>query len=418
MFTGIQLSRGWRRRNAVIVAGLASLTASAQDILPSFNGGGSTQPAFLPNTGVYQAPPLEASGTPPLMHWGELALRPKLDYRFLYGDGIPVSTNHNYTTAIQSFAPGMLLEFGSQWTLLWTPTELLYSNNHFTDVLNQEVVLRGGVTNSSTAFSVQQSYAQSTSPNVETGGQTEAELYSTTLSMNRAFNSRWSLEAGIDQRFRFTSRYQGFRDWSTLDWMSYQLTPRLNLALGLGGGYTEVIGSVNSIYEQANGRVNWRLSDRFSLGLSAGAEERELQQTGGGQLFNPLFSASVGYQMTERTRFSLAAARTISVSYIHAELTETTTLQGSLTEQLAERWRFIASAAYFSLNYVGTELIGTGVGTLLRQDSGYSMYARLTYSPFNRGTVALLTNYRESKSSDSIYSLSGLQFGFELRYDY
>ena len=110
-------SRGWRRRNAVIAAGLASLTASAQDILPSFNGGGGTQPAFLPNTGVYQAPPLEASGNPPLMHWGDLALRPKLDYRFLYGDGIPVSTNHNYTTAIQSFAPGMLLEFGRR-TLL------------------------------------------------------------------------------------------------------------------------------------------------------------------------------------------------------------------------------------------------------------------------------------------------------------
>ncbi len=393
---------------------------------PSGGAGSSAFPdgGILQKNGIYQAPPAEPNSLPPFMHWGELTLRPELVYRFIAGDGIPVSTNRSYSTVIQEFSPGLILGFGPSWDLQYTPTERLYSNHNFVDGLDHYVDLRGNVTNQATTLSLSQKYTHSLSPLLETGAQTETDTYDTELGAVHLLNGEWSLEAGLSQNFRYPARYQGYRDWSTLDWLAYQVTPRLNLAMGLGVGYTAVIDSVDSIYEQAQGRMNLRLTERLSLGLNGGAQERQLLSNGGGNLFNPIYGASILFAPGHDTVISLGVSQVTTVSYVPGNLTETTSLELSLKQQIFERVSLLLEGGYRQNSYVNElrfAIAGGGIvdfGSVVRKDDTYSISTRLVYSFSTRGTLAFLYRYRMNDSSQQGYAVTSNQVGIELGYHY
>ena len=424
-------SRGRRllgRTAAAWLGGLGVVAVQGQDLVtpPSGGGGSSAFPdgGVLQKSGIYQAPPLAPNTLPPLVHWGELTLRPDLVYRFILGDGIPVSTNRSYSTVIQEFSPGLSLGFGPHWDLQYTPTERLYSNHNFVDGLDHYVDLEGSVTNQATSLSVSQKYIHTLSPLLETGAQTETDIYDTELRASHLLNSKWSLEAGLSQNLRYPGLYQGYREWSTLDWLAYQMTPSLNLAMGMGLGYTAVIDSVNSVYEQAQGRMNLRLTDRLSLGLNGGAQERQLLSNGGGNLFNPIYGASILFRTGSGTVISLGASQVTMVSYVPGNLTETTTLELSLKQQILERVSLILAGGYRQNSYVNElrfAVAGGGIvdfGSVVRKDDTFSFSTRLIYAFSTRGTLALFYRYRMNESSQQGYALTSNQVGIELGYHY
>ena len=424
-------SRGRRllgRTAAAWLGGLGVVAVQGQDLVtpPSGGGGSSAFPdgGVLQKSGIYQAPPLAPNTLPPLVHWGELTLRPDLVYRFLLGDGLPVSTNRSYSTVIQEFSPGILLGLGPYWDLRYTPTERLYSNHNFVDGLDHYVNLQGNVTNRATTLTLKQAYSHTTAPLLETGGQTEVDNYDTRLRAVHLFNGELSLDVGVSQYFRFTSQYQSYRDWSTLDWLAYQVTPRLNLAMGLGMGYSAAINSANSLYEQAQGRMNLQLTDRLSLGLYGGVEEREVLSKGGGNLFNPIFGASILFAPGHDTVISLGASRVTSVSYTAGNLNETTAVELSLVQQLLERVSLRLIGGYQQVAYVNElrfAISGGGIvdfGSVVRKDDAYLLTAQVIYAFSKRGTLALLYRYSNNKSSEQGYALTSNQVGIELGYHY
>jgi hypothetical protein len=363
-------------------------------------------------------------------HWGLLTLHPHVFYSFIYADGLESSPSNHQSTAINEISPGMLINIGRHWTLDYTPTLTYYSNRRFQDSLDQSVLLTGGTSYGDWDFGLSQSYTSTSDPQVETASQTPTETYSTALNALWKFGDRMSVNFGLQQNFQFTSSSPGLggganpqlnsfqnlensRDWSTLEWLNYQFAPRFDVGVGAGAGYVGVDVGPDQTYEQLQGRVNWRASDKISIQANVGFEDRQFQTGGEGALFNPIFGAAIQYQPFEQTRISLTASRTVVPSYFQDQVQETTSVSADLNQRLLQKFHFDLNVGYTSDDYTGT----TGLGGN-RTDNYYFINARLSHPFLKRGTLAIFYQHTENSSSQPGFGYASNQVGLEVGYSY
>ena len=104
-------------------------------------------------------------------------------------------------------------------------------------------------------------------------------------------NSKMSLDLGLKQNFVSADNFSSYNEWSTLDWLNYEFWPQLDAALGVGGGYDDEAASPDMTFEQFQGRVNWRATEKVSFQIHGGVEDRQILSGGTGHLINPVFDA-------------------------------------------------------------------------------------------------------------------------------
>lgn len=360
-----------------------------------------------------------AQSVPPVVpespfQYGPLTLRPHFLYRFLYGSGIQSSPGQPQASITHNISPGLLLAIGSHWTLDYTPTWTVYSNHHFHDTLDHTVELIGGTTYEDWVLGLSQSYTRSSSPLVETGRQTDEETYSTALNASYRFGQQMSLDLGGNQDFRFTQQLADSRQWSTMDWLNYRFWPRLEAALGLGLGYVDVSPGVDQTYEQYQARIDWRATDKVSLHVHGGVEDRQFLAAGERELINPIFGASLQYQPFDVTRVSLNVDRTVSTSPFTNQVTETTSVSGTLNQRLLENFYLNLLGEYRFVTYTAAAN-GVLAG---RRDDYYSVTVRLSTTFLKRGTAATFYQYSGNSSNRGGFGYTSSQVGLELGYRY
>jgi hypothetical protein len=351
---------------------------------------------------------------PPLpLQLGPVTVHPHLDYQLLYGNGIQSSPGQQQDTIVQKVSPGVLFNLGDHWTLDYTPTLTFYSSTSFQNTVDQSVQLGWGTAYDDWFFSGSQSYASSSDPNVETAAQTDQETYSTAFNASYQFNDKMSLDVGLNQNLNYvgngaspTNYLQNLANskaWSTMDWLNYQFWPRLNAGIGAGIGYTIQDGSPDLLYEQYQGQVNWRATDKVSFQLSGGLQDQQYLSGGAGDLVTPIFGATIQYQPFEQTRLSLSASRSVSASYFQNQVIENTQITADLNQRLLGKLQLDIGGSYGTSKYVAS--IGSSSASLStgRNDDYYSFNARLTYPLLKRGTVSVFYQYSENSSSQTGY---------------
>jgi hypothetical protein len=357
--------------------------------------------------------------------WGPVTARPHLLYTLVYATGLQSTTNNPQDTFIHEISPGILFDLGKHWSLDYTPTLRYYSNSHFKDELDQAVTFAGATSYEDWLFGLSQSYTASSSPQTETGTQTDEENYQTALTASYAFNSKMSLDMSLNQSFDFVDNAFGLTNqnssedtytWSTLEWLNYEFWPRLNAGIGAGGGFVKVSTGPDQTFEQLLGRVNWRATDKISFQVNGGFEESQFLANGVGDLFNPIFGAAIQYQPFEQTQISLGANRTVSASSLYTvnEVVEITSVNCNLNQRLLGKIYMDLGAGYSEEKY--TVSISTLSGG--RTDDYYFLNARLSYPMLKRGTVAVTYQYNSNSSNVQGFSYSSNQVGFEVGYSY
>ncbi len=346
--------------------------------------------------------------------WGEITLRPHLSYRVLYGDGIQSTPGQQKTTVVQEISPGLLFELGRHWTLDYTPTWRLYSSDQFRDGLDHNVILTGGTAYEDWILGVSQSYAATSAPLIETGTQTDQEIYATALTASYRFNSKMSVDLAVNQNFLLAQQFNSSREWSTMDYFNYQFWPRLDVAVGAGFGYVAVSTGPNMTYEQYQGRISWRATDKVSLQVHGGLEDRQFLSGGAPDLINPVFGASVQYQPFVNTTLSLNASRAVTASYFQSQVTENTSLTLNLNQRLFKKLNLNLSGGYNMTTYISS-LTGAEAG---RTDNNYSFNARLSIPFLKRGTAAVFYQYNDNSSSAPGFAFSSSQIGLEVGFRY
>jgi hypothetical protein len=389
----------------------------------------STNQAFTASmVAVPEPPPL-----PSALQWGPVDVRPHLLYRFVYGDGIQAAPGQSSKTAINEVYAGVLFALGENWTLDYTPTVSIYSSSQFQNTVDQSVSLRGLATYEDWSFNLQQSYAKTTEPLVETGEQTEEDTYLTSLMASWAMNSKLNLQIGLAQNFLDAGNFQSLKEWTTPEWLDYRVASGFSMGIGVTLGYDSLSLSPHETFEEGQGRIQWNPGPKLSIQTSGGVEDRQL---GGGapDLITPIFGASLYYQAFERTRLGLNLSRSVSPSLFQSQLQTSTSLGASLRQGITSKLALTIDGSYFYSPYQNTALVPiTGpfvngspdqtigpVPTALlqtdRTDKQWSVNVHLSWALTDRGTIDVFYSRSENTSALTLFSYSSVQVGFSLGY--
>lgn len=354
---------------------------------------------------------------------GPVTFRPHVNYSLIYGNSIEYSTNHTASTIIQTIAPGMSVDLGKHWTLDYTPTLTYYSSSQFQNTLDHSASLNGATAYGDWLLGLTQAWSLSTAPLAQTAAQTKDEDFNTGASASYVINDHFSTDLSGNQDLNYVSGLEDSKTWSTMDWLNYSFSKRFSIGAGAGGGYTSLSPDANSIgsngiqtFEQLQGRINWRVTDKIGFSVSAGFEDRQFHTLGMSDSLNPIFSASIQYLPFSHTQLSLTASRTVSSSdyYILSQSTEVTSLGVALNQRLLKEFYLDVDAGYSDSTY--NESIT--IASLSRDDNQYTFTVALRHPFLKRGSVSVSYQYQDNQSNTAGFSYSTSQIGLQVGYSY
>lgn len=344
---------------------------------------------------------------------GPVTLIPHFAYRFLYGTGIQAAPGHQSITAISSLSPGILLDAGTHWSFDYTPTWSLYSNPAFKDTVDESATLVGAGTFSEWNLQFSQAYSYSSDPQIETGMQTNLTDYVTKFGGSYVFNSNASIDSSITQDYRIVLGYPDTLEWSTLNWLNYQLSPRLRGGIGGGFGYVDQSQGTNEFFVQPQIQLSLQATDKITITAHGGMENRRFIGSSEPSLNSPIYDISVQYQPEEQTKFTLSGDELISPAYFQDQTTRSTQWGASFQQRLLKRLYLSATANRQIVSYISS----VALSPTARKDNQASYSVRLSTSIRKINLTLLYQNSRNS-SSFGEYGYSSAQFGFELGYRY
>jgi DUF2075 family protein len=341
-----------------------------------------------------------------------MSVQPQLMYRLTYGDGIQASLGQPVTTGIQEISPGIVFRLGSAWTMDYTPTWTFYSNREFKDTLGHAADLNGRIAYGDWTCGVSQDYSRSSAPLVETGQQTMQETYSTRINASDRLGSRTVLEMSVSQDVRFAATFTNTREWSTQEWLHYELSPRLDAAPGLSYGYVGVSPGPDMTYWKPDMQIVWKATDKIAFNVQGGVERRKSRAIDAKVLTNPILNAAVLYQLTGTTSFSLSASREVAVSYFANDITVSTAWHAAVQQRLLGKLQLGVGAGQQKTSYVSV-INSLPAGRNTRYDS---FDVSLGTTVLRRGNASVFYQISRNSSNIGAYRFSshqiGLQFGY------
>jgi hypothetical protein len=396
----------------------------------------TNQPPPLPPPAFETAPASRLAGTsqlapasaaplspvPPLLRWGPLTLQSHLLYSLSYGNGLQASPGQSSSSLINEVDPGILFQWGSHWTLDYTPTLRFYSSRAFKNTFDNAVTLTGGTTYEDWSFGLSQSYASSSEPLIETAAQTDQQTFSTGLSAVRQLGSQTSLELGASQNFRFIDstvpgqQLTDTRSWSTMDWLNYQFWSRLGAAIGAGFGYDNLPVGTDMTSEQLQGRITWKVVQKLSFVLSGGAQDRQFLAPDVPDLISPIFSFSAQYSPFEVTTLSLSASRSVSPSFFSDQVSESTSISAGLHQRLLGKLSLDLSGGYGTSTYHASSTAPVAANVSNYDTTTFS--AQLSLPVLKRGSAAVFYSVNYNTSGGANYNYTTTQVGLQLSYRY
>jgi len=347
--------------------------------------------------------------------WEGLTLRPHPFYQFISADGIQANTNQVVNTTIQNISLGALLEIGRHWTLDYTPGWTIYSNSQLANNFGQTVQLTGGTVYKDWVLGLSQGYSDTSVLSAETATQVREQSYLTQASANYTLNSKMSLDLAADQKFISADQLDSYKEWATLDWFNYSFWSRLNAAIGLGGGYDHEDNAYPDMaFQQVEGRVNWRATDKISFQIHGGVEIRQFLSGGASDVVNPIFDASVQYHPFEQTKLTLKGERIVEPSYFENQVTENTSISLNLNQRLLGKVFLDLTGGYEKSDYIAT----LNNSTTDRTDDYDYLNVGLSRSFLKRGTFGVFYQISRDNSSVAGYSFTSNQIGCQIGFRY
>ncbi len=350
------------------------------------------------------------------LQWGPFSAHPHLTYGFTYATGVLFKPGEPISTALNTVSPGISI-VSTHLYLDYTPTLNYYSKGPYDDNLGHSVVFRANFGRGDWSFHLNHSYALTFYPLIETGTQTSTESHVTSFNGIWNYNEKVYFDFNLIQQIQDSAGFQGSRQWSTMDWANYRLTQHLSLGAGLGGGYNDVDIGSNSIFEQIQGRLDWKPSRRLSLDLNGGIEIRQFFDTpGSGNLLNPIMGANASYQLFDFTSLILTANRSVGSSILPGDIVETTSVSGGVTQRLLGRFNLSANVGYRSSNYRTTlRFFNQALQTERQEDYTY-VSAVLGTTFLKKGNASVSYLHGDNQSTLGGFTYATDQFSFQVGY--
>lgn len=400
--------------------------ALAAGLLLAGGTGATAQSVIVPPTSVSNTPPAIAAQNPPSestpptrpftspLQLGVVNFHPHLFYRFLYGDGLLSNPGNQRTSSVNTISLGLLANIGTRWTLDYTPTKTYYSDDSFKDTLDHSVRLLGGTTYENWSFNLSQTFTASSTPLIETGRQTNEDNYGTMASVGYRLNDRVQLDTNLVHQARFTTVFPDSRETTLGERVHYQVSPLVNLSASLDYGWVDMSQGIDMRYTRPGVQLSWKATNKTSVNLQAGYENRRFLTPGSDDLNSPTFGAGIQFQPFPTTTINVTANKGVAVAYFTNQVTRNTGWSVSLQQRLLQRFYLSAGYSGQKSTYISTDPTVTAG----RDDENYSFNVRLSTMVFQRVSAALLYQNAHNDSNAIGFGFNSSQVGFELGYQF
>jgi hypothetical protein len=325
-------------------------------------GGFSTK-----NIAVGEAP----TGQPRPFYWGLM-----FTVRGVWDDNIFLSHTNKTSDYYFAIEPTLTLGIGdiqgksrSYLRLDYMPSGILFVNHSDEDEYNQLIHLEGGYSTGRLRLGLSQDVALLDSTNLNSFIDTTglwANIDSNVPNRMNIFNTRayaeYDLTGKLYLRGEFDS-YTYFYPGNISDYtvsgglyLYYRWLPKVSVGVGGTFGYNWVDNPTpNQSFEQVNGRLNWDVTAKFGLYLSAGAEFRQFDGERS-TYTTPVFEVGLTYYPFDGSTFTLAAGRGIFNSGFEPGQNFTNTyVVGRFQQRLFHRLYFGLGGGYENANYFAAD---------------------------------------------------------------
>jgi len=379
----------------------------------------SRSPFLTPGLGIsalgdssmpYVPPPPRAFGPTPPLRLGPFDLRPSLRYGVLNGTGVLSGPGREDATWQHTIAPGIVINAGDHWSVSYSPSIRIFTEDEYDDTVDHTVALNGSATYQNWRFRLNHATAITSDPLIETAQQTDQTTHSTGIGATWAFRPQGVLDFFIAQNIRLTDSHTDVHSWSSQNWYHYAFRPRLNLGLGVGFGYDMVEPGTDMVSERINVRASGPLGDKFSYAISAGTELRQFIDSDASTSISPLAAINLSYQILRKTALSVGLSHDVNTSYYSDQLTENTSIQAGITQHLTERWTFTASGGYRFTSYQNT----FGGVDEVREDGSAFATASLGGRILPRIFLSVFYTFRGNDSDQDDFEFDSHQVGMNL----
>lgn len=336
----------------------APLPVAAEDAPPTVEVSGD-------GTGV--------SSSPKRFHY---ALR--LNVRSVYDDNIFLTHSNRKDGVYFAIEPGITLGFGDivgrQENYIrfdYAPSVFLFTNDSDANALQQLFRIEGQYRIARLAISLSQDIqilqganlnaTSSTSPgtpaiNLDAGGQTSVNVYSTHLNLAYDLTGKTSLSGGV---LFDAHQYEDLISSESISgnlFVNFNYSPKLLIGFGGHVGYNWVSDdSPNQTFEQVNARVNYQATGKLNLSASGGVEFRQFDGARGGYTA-PVYDVGLTYQPFDSTNVTLrGSSRTQNSAVFLAQDFSATSITAGITQRFFQRVYVGVSAGYENDEYFGTE---------------------------------------------------------------
>ena len=357
---------------------------------------------------------LPASRESDALQVGPVLFRPSINYKYTDANNLLRSVGNEQDSEIQNISLNFIFDYQEFWSFSYRPTWTYYSNAAFDDTDSHSANFYSDVAVADWRIGFNQTYNDSNGSLVQTGSQTQQEIFGTTLSASRQLNSTWYLDLSADQDLRSTSRFSDVSEWLTSGWLRHQASSVVNSSIGLTWGYADVDPGLNTEYMQFLLRFGFNPSDKLRASLQGGIDSREVDAPGFDKEENPTYNASVQYQPFDYTIIGINLSRGISTSYFSNFNNDTEALTLSLRQRLLGRFNLTVSYGERSSDYLG--LLGNFV--VGRADDYDSFSVDLSTQLVNRINVSAFYRKNENSTNTTGFGFSSDQSGFSIGYRY
>jgi hypothetical protein len=410
---------------------IASATVEAQTVIGvpreaislvtgSYASGVSTPRPVQPLSSIASA--LTRSG--PLWQRGPLAARPHFNYEVVHGTGILRIPGQPEKTTMHTVSPGILVNVGTQASMDYTLSRVMFSNENLEDETDHNFRVQGGLTRDNWKFGLSGEYGTVTNVLAETGGQTRDESYTTTGTVSYQLGQRSELEVLFNHTDRTTRPSASSPTWQGSDWVLWNvstwlrrhLSKELNIAAGVAAGYDEIGDAPDMSHIQPQLQINWRPTQKISLSAEVARENRRVRSTRPRNQENTRYNASVSYRPFSTTSLSVGAIRAVEPSYFTRETTQ------SRSWNVRFEQRFLTRLFFSISNWQSKEKYDSTTTALVaspnRFDRSETINVKLSTPIFGKGSVAVFHQRTYNRSSETIYNFTSDQVGGQFTYQF
>lgn len=362
--------------------------------------------------------PLPVTGGGSRGRAGRWKVAPHFELKATYDDNIFITPDHQVEDVIVVASPGLRVGYwdyedemeryldrhrsasvldhggGNFLVLDYTASLLGFVKTSSQNTLDQDALFDWRWQIAKLDLTARSHFVSTSAPNADVGGRVRRDTLTTEVTASYQWSERLAGEVTVAHVIQEPEGFTGSVEWRNEDYVDFQATPLLHVAVGGAVGRVEVEDSPDQIFERLLGRIKYEPTPKIGVRLNGGVEFRQSDGVIGDRV-DPVFSAELRYAPAEETLVVLRGFRQVQTSVWRPD-------QVNLSTGVSVRFeRMLRTGLHLSVEggYSREDYSATP-GTRSRQDDAFFVQGGLIYNFAAWGNVGLGCEYRRNDSSN------------------